>query len=53
MTAQQETPSRTDDTRTPPVWAHEPDASDGEPNGHPSCHEEGESMEEPGYGHGV
>jgi len=52
-TGQHDTSSRSDDVNTPRVWAQEPDGSDEEPDSPPTGHEEGEPMDEPGYGHGV
>jgi hypothetical protein len=51
-TGQQDTSTQSDDSNTPPVWVQEPDDSDADPHS-PTGHEEGEPMEEPGYGHGV
>ena len=44
----------TNEPHAPPVWVHEPDARDDDHPSHPpSGRDEGQGLDEPGYGYGV
>ena len=52
-TKQPEQPARSNEPNPLPVVVREPEGPDGDARPSPAVHDESETIEEPGYGHGV
>ena len=52
-TKQPEQPARSNEINPSPVVVRELEAPDGDTRPSPAVHDESETIEEPGYGHGV